>query len=670
MKENSAHVQPQEVHSNAARAVTKNKKKKVAPSVHLPSFIAWPLQRQSSSLPFDEDDVPSDVSCSMDEESKGVGNVTAVAISVLSITTSCKELKVSPSCVPSEEELPTLVTITTPTDVKLLEVSRGVTQRTKEQERDSNTVKTTPPTKTTTANTTPETQASSEGERDLMDAYSHVSPDAYCDDDGHNNTRNTTKRLFCGFGSHEHDNTPVLEEGNFSVAKPDDYIGDDLKGESNNESHNKRTSSRDQRNHRRCLFGCFLFSLVMIVATAGVAFYMFVFKRDDNRSNKESVHEPVTSSPTLVFTQEPMAPSESSAPSLVPPFSAVPSDLRSFPVSIYPSGIPSTMPSISPSVFPSTGPTKVPTPDYSTSLKDYLFGFYGVIFEDDSAETQQQSPSAMAVEWLNQEARQTLRVGNIEEAGDVAQRFALLALEFSMVNLDLPVTEGKDSHDFWTSLGERNETMTDASATAINSTASESTIFFGRVRQASIPSGMWSSEFLVHQCEWTGIVCNGDNYVTQVRWDNRFYTGNIPSEIRILTTLTHLDLSNNHLEGPIPEDLYHLTDLEKLYLFKNFLTGTISSRIGDLDKITHFHISHNYLTGPIPEELKSDRGSEDGIRPLSKYSMAWICHLIAFNVIPDSNLFLVSNRSLFQCIFEQAVWHYSRGPTSSTSHVF
>jgi Leucine-rich repeat (LRR) protein len=152
---------------------------------------------------------------------------------------------------------------------------------------------------------------------------------------------------------------------------------------------------------------------------------------------------------------------------------------------------------------------------------------------------------------------------------------------------------------------------------------------------------MRSSEFSVPQCEWTGIVCNEDNQVTQIRWEHRDYTGTIPTEIRILSTLTHLDLSNNHLEGPIPEDLYRLTDLEKLYLFKNALTGTISTRIGDLDKITHFHVSHNYLTGPIPEELKSDSGAEDGIRPLSTYSMALLLSNDRREFIPHLNLLLV-----------------------------
>jgi Leucine-rich repeat (LRR) protein len=225
----------------------------------------------------------------------------------------------------------------------------------------------------------------------------------------------------------------------------------------------------------------------------------------------------------------------------------------------------------------------------------------------------------MAVKWLDQEARRTFRVGNTEATSDIAERFALLALQFSALkNLD-PIVAKKESPQAASALVKgKNETTEDVSTTTLNSSVFESSTFFGGVQRANVPTEMFNSEFLVHQCEWSGIVCNDDNHVTHVRWEHRDYTGTIPSEIRILTTLTHLDLSNNYMEGPIPTELYHLTDLEKLYLFNNFLTGTISTLIGELDKITHFHVSHNQLTGPIPKELKSDGGSKDGIRPLSK----------------------------------------------------
>ena len=46
------------------------------------------------------------------------------------------------------------------------------------------------------------------------------------------------------------------------------------------------------------------------------------------------------------------------------------------------------------------------------------------------------------------------------------------------------------------------------------------------------------------------------------------------------------DLHSNALHGPIPEALWQLTQLEKLFLYYNQLTSTISSSIGNLKKLT------------------------------------------------------------------------------------
>ena len=44
-------------------------------------------------------------------------------------------------------------------------------------------------------------------------------------------------------------------------------------------------------------------------------------------------------------------------------------------------------------------------------------------------------------------------------------------------------------------------------------------------------------------------------------------------------------LQNNTLHGPIPEALWQLTQLVRLYLYNNQLSSTISPRIGNLTKL-------------------------------------------------------------------------------------
>jgi len=174
----------------------------------------------------------------------------------------------------------------------------------------------------------------------------------------------------------------------------------------------------------------------------------------------------------------------------------------------------------------------------------------------------------LAIEWLASEAKEA---NNVELNGKFLQRFVLLTQDLSVQGAkgawDLPRNAQKE----------------------------------------------------VDECDWNGVVCDSDNWVTEILWPyQEGKKGSISPELRHLVgSLKVLDLSNNEMKEEIPEELYELTNLEKLILFNNELKGTISPKIGDLDSITHFHLSHNKLKGPFPVEIKSD----DGIRPLVYFNV-------------------------------------------------
>lgn len=68
-------------------------------------------------------------------------------------------------------------------------------------------------------------------------------------------------------------------------------------------------------------------------------------------------------------------------------------------------------------------------------------------------------------------------------------------------------------------------------------------------------------------------------------------------------SLKSLHVTNADLFGPIPDELYSLTQLENLYLSHNDLTGTVSASIGMLRKLEHLYIFDNKLVGFLPTEL-------------------------------------------------------------------
>ena len=62
-----------------------------------------------------------------------------------------------------------------------------------------------------------------------------------------------------------------------------------------------------------------------------------------------------------------------------------------------------------------------------------------------------------------------------------------------------------------------------------------------------------------------------------------------------LTSLIHLDLSNNGLTGDIPNEFADLTKLEFLDLSNNQLTGPVPHGLGEFTRLEHLDLSHNQL---------------------------------------------------------------------------
>lgn len=73
----------------------------------------------------------------------------------------------------------------------------------------------------------------------------------------------------------------------------------------------------------------------------------------------------------------------------------------------------------------------------------------------------------------------------------------------------------------------------------------------------------------------------------------------IPSEIGLLTQLTHLELDFIPLVGTIPPSLSNLSRLIFLSLFNNQLTVKIPP-LSSLSKLTYLNLGHNQLVGSIP----------------------------------------------------------------------
>ncbi|XP_065860863.1 receptor-like protein EIX1 [Euphorbia lathyris] len=74
---------------------------------------------------------------------------------------------------------------------------------------------------------------------------------------------------------------------------------------------------------------------------------------------------------------------------------------------------------------------------------------------------------------------------------------------------------------------------------------------------------------------------------------------------RNIALMNAIDLSENNLEGKIPDEMTSLKALVLLNLSRNHISGSIPAEIGNLNMLETFDLSHNNFSGTVPESLSS-----------------------------------------------------------------
>ncbi|GLT92099.1 hypothetical protein SLE2022_099560 [Rubroshorea leprosula] len=107
------------------------------------------------------------------------------------------------------------------------------------------------------------------------------------------------------------------------------------------------------------------------------------------------------------------------------------------------------------------------------------------------------------------------------------------------------------------------------------------------------------SRNLLHNFSTIDWVFGLKNLISLDLFEN-YIEGPIPYGLQNLTSLKHLDLSDNSFNSSIPDWLYTFAPLESLNLESSYLQGEISSDIGKMNFVVDLRLSFNMFKGQIP----------------------------------------------------------------------
>uniref|UniRef100_A0A6N2KVW8 Leucine-rich repeat-containing N-terminal plant-type domain-containing protein n=1 Tax=Salix viminalis TaxID=40686 RepID=A0A6N2KVW8_SALVM len=135
--------------------------------------------------------------------------------------------------------------------------------------------------------------------------------------------------------------------------------------------------------------------------------------------------------------------------------------------------------------------------------------------------------------------------------------------------------------------------------------------------------------------------------------DNQF-SGILPTRMGNFSNLQAIDLSRNHFDGPLPRDLCKLVHLEYLDLSENNLSGSVPSCFNP-SSIKHVHLSKNQLSGPLTEAFYNsfslvtlDIADNNLMGPISN----WIGNLSVLSVLLLRDNHFVGDLPTQLCLLE------------------
>ncbi|XP_010693707.1 leucine-rich repeat receptor-like protein kinase TDR [Beta vulgaris subsp. vulgaris] len=112
-------------------------------------------------------------------------------------------------------------------------------------------------------------------------------------------------------------------------------------------------------------------------------------------------------------------------------------------------------------------------------------------------------------------------------------------------------------------------------------------------------------------CSWSGIKCaQNTSLIISLDLSSRNLSGEIPPEIRHLSSLKNLNLSKNSFEGNLPTSIFELSELRILDISHNNYNSTFPDGISKLKFLRHLNCYSNSFIGSLPLDLTGNQNLE------------------------------------------------------------
>ncbi|GAX18808.1 hypothetical protein FisN_26Hh109 [Fistulifera solaris] len=166
------------------------------------------------------------------------------------------------------------------------------------------------------------------------------------------------------------------------------------------------------------------------------------------------------------------------------------------------------------------------------------------------------------------------------------------ALTSSTVNLD----------DMNTAAGRAFDWVSRSSSELPSWRISQQFALAGLAYSAGVDSWLGNTE----ECSWNGVTCNSGGQVTGLELREAGLQGSLFPELYMLSdSLMTLNAGQNNMNGPIPDEIGLLRQLQILQLDRNELSGRIPAGLGRLNNLLVLNLEENNLSGSLPARMEN-----------------------------------------------------------------